>query len=169
MRPEQRRRSQASAGALHEAAGNLLGELAALRRAAAAHAEQNAERIAGLLLGSLAACFPALCASHGESEALALLRAILPGLTQQTGASIRASPATTAALARSLAQLDPDMADRLRLIPDQLAAEGDVRIAWTGGAVTRDAGAIWRDVVAVLEAAGIGLDAATQLKEVAVA
>ena len=64
--------------------------------AAASIAEQSAEAIARLLLDSLAAAFPALCARYGEAEVRAIVRAVLPGADAGAGdhraRSIRAPP-----------------------------------------------------------------------------
>ena len=60
--------------------------------AAAARAEQSAEAIARLLFDSLAATFPALCARYGDAEVRAVVRAVLPALTQEQAITVRAHP-----------------------------------------------------------------------------
>ena len=82
--------------------------------AAAARAEQTAEAIAGLLLDSLAATFPALCACYCDAEVCAVVRAVLPALTRERAITVRANPVTAAAVAGEFARLDPDLAAHVR-------------------------------------------------------
>ena len=60
-------------------------QFAAEREAAAARAEQSAEAIARLLLDSLAAIFPALCARYGDAEVRAIVRTRAAGADAGAG------------------------------------------------------------------------------------
>ena len=107
-------------------------------------AEQSAEAIARLLLDSLAAAFPRLCAQYGDAEVRAIVRVVLPGLTQEPAITVRAHPRTATALAQEIARLDPDLAAHVQTVECDAMPPGDVRIAWRNGSATRDAAALWR-------------------------
>src|SRR5208282_4111939 len=131
---------------------------AALRDATAeatAVAERSVEAIARLLLDSLAKLFPELCERHGEAELCALIRTILPALAQEPTLTVRVNPAHTPALMRELDRLDPDLVERVRLVPVEAIATGDVRVSWRDGTARRDTAALWQQVRAVLEPAGL--------------
>ena len=125
------------------------------RTAAGAVAERSAEAIARLLLDSLAKLFPVLCTHHGEAELCALIGAILPALAQQPALTVRVNPAHTPALMRELDRLDPDLVERVRLVPVEAIPAGDVRVSWCDGTARRDTAALWQQVRAVLEPAGL--------------
>jgi len=122
---------------------------------AAAIAERSVEAIARLLMDSVAKLFPALCERHGEAELRALVRTILPALTREPTITVRVNPAHTPALMRDLDRLDPDLVERVRLVPVEAIAPGDVRVSWRDGSATRDTAALWQQVCAVLEPAGL--------------
>src|SRR5262245_43963747 len=92
------------AGLLEAATGDAAACAAAVRaiaekfasesNLAGAQVEQSAEAIARLLLDSLAALFPTLCARYGEAEVRAIVRTVLPALTQEPAITIRANPVT---------------------------------------------------------------------------
>lgn len=119
------------------------------------HADHTAEAVARLLLDSLATALPALCARHGEAELLALMRTILPALAREPAVTIRLNPAHTPALMRELDRLDPELAERMQLVPVEAIPLGDVRASWRDGAAQRDAAGLWAQVRAVLEPAGL--------------
>lgn len=125
------------------------------RAAGAASAESSAEAIARLLLDSLAATFPALCARYGDEEVHAIARLVLPALSQEPAITVRAHPHTAAALAREITRLAPEIAEHVQTIECDGMARGDVRIAWRNGSSTRDAASLWRQVAAVLVPAGL--------------
>jgi len=141
--------------ATRQAMTAIAEQLARERATAATQAEQSAEAIARLLLDSLAATFPVLCARHGDAEARALLGAVLPALTQEPSISVRAHPRTATSLAREIARQDPDLAAHVQTIECDAMPPGDVRIAWHNGSATRDAAALWQQVAAVLVPAGL--------------
>lgn len=130
-------------------------QLIAERDAAAARAEQSAEAIARLLLDSLAAAFPALCARHGDAEVRAIIRAVLPALSQEPAVTVRAHPRTARSVAQEITRLDPDLTAHVETIECDAMPPGDVRISWRSGAATRDAAALWQQVAAVLAPAGL--------------
>ena len=141
--------------ATRRALETIAREISAERDVAAVRAEQLAEAIAGLLLSSLAAAFPALCASYGDAEVRAIFRAVLPALTQEPAITVRANPRTAAALASEIERLDPDLAVHVQTTAYDAMPPGDVRITWRNGSSVRDASALWRQVAAVLVPAGL--------------
>jgi len=118
-------------------------------------AERSVEAIARLLMDSHAKLFPALCARHGEAELCALVRTILPALAQEPAITVRVNPVHTPALMRELDRLDPDLVERVRLVPVAAIAPGDVRVSWHDGSASRDTASLWQQVRAVLEPAGL--------------
>jgi flagellar assembly protein FliH len=139
--------------------GSLLEAIAAAlhdaKEAANAVAGRSVEAIARLLLDSLDKLFPALCERHGEAELCALVRSILPALAQEPAITVRLNPMHTPALMRELGRLDPDLVERVRLLPVEAIATGDVRVSWRDGSASRDNAALWQQVRAVLEPAGL--------------
>jgi hypothetical protein len=147
--------AEADAAGLRRAVVALSAEFGAARETAALIAESAAEEIARLLLASLASVFPMLCAGHGAAEAAAVVRAVLPALSEEPEIGLRANPHTAPALLAEIERIDPDLARRVRLTHTDALAPGDVRIAWRDGVAVRDASALWREVAAVLIPAGL--------------
>ena len=125
------------------------------KAAANAVAERSVEAIARLLLDSLGKLFPALCEHYGEAELCALIHTILPALAQEPTITVRLNPEHTPALMRELDRLDPELVERVRLLPVEAIEVGDVRVSWHDGSATRDTAALWQQVRAVLEPAGL--------------
>ena len=133
----------------------IAAELGNATQAAAALAEQAAEEIARLLLDTLMTMLPALCARHGESEVREVIRAVLPPLTREPSITVRVSPQIAAAVRDEIAGLDPELAERVKLVPTEAMTAGDLRVAWHDGTAVRDTRAVWAEVAAVLS--GLGL------------
>lgn len=140
--------------ALAAAAARIAERLAALRAEAEAATEAAAKHVATLLLGTLAALFPALCARHGVQEADAVLRAVLPGLGEQPSLRLAANPRLLPALQDSLARHDATLAARTEFVPSELAAAGDIDLRWQQGGASRSAAGLWAAVAAALAPAG---------------
>jgi flagellar biosynthesis/type III secretory pathway protein FliH len=140
---------------VRQAIARLAVELDAASAAAVAVADKTATAIARLLMSTLGAVLPTLCAAHGEAEAIAVARAILPGLAGEPVITIRANPHTAPALGREIARLDPDLPARVRLLPTDALLPGDVRIAWQDGTAARDTTELWNEIVAVLTGDGL--------------
>jgi flagellar biosynthesis/type III secretory pathway protein FliH len=139
-------------------------QLCAEFEAASTRAEQQAESIARLLLASLAATFPTLSARYGDEEARAIVRSVLPALTQEPAITIRAHSDTTAAISREICQLDPDLRARVETVASEAMPPGDVRITWRNGSAVRSVDALWQQVADVLAPAGL-LRADARVKE----
>jgi flagellar biosynthesis/type III secretory pathway protein FliH len=143
------------AAATRHAIESVAAQVADAAGAAAAMAERSADAIARLLLDSLAAAFPVLCACYGEAEVQAIVRSVLPALTQEQSVTVRANPLTARPLFREIARLDPDFAARVQIDECDAMTPGDVKIAWRNGAAIRDATALWEQVAAILAPAGL--------------
>jgi flagellar biosynthesis/type III secretory pathway protein FliH len=150
--------------ATRKAVAAIAEQFAAEREVTAARAEMSAEAIARLLLDSLAATFPKLCARHGDAEVGAVVRVVLPALTQEPAITVRVHSRTAATVAREIALLDPDLAEHVQTVECDAMPPGDVRIAWRNGAAARDAAALWQQVAVVLLPAGL-LRADATIKE----
>jgi flagellar biosynthesis/type III secretory pathway protein FliH len=128
--------------------------LDATRAEATAIAEDAAEAVAHLLMDAFAAAFPALCARHAETELRAIVRSVLPRLHDEPAITVRASPHVTDALTDEIASIDPELLDRVRVIPTDAVPAGDVRIAWRAGNARRDTAGLWAEIENVLAPAG---------------
>ena len=143
------------AAAARQTLNSIAEQLSAERAAAAERSEQVAEEIAGLLLDSLAAMFPALCARHGDAEVRAIVRTVLPALTQEQAITVRVHPSTVGAVSQEVGRLDPDLATHVHIVECDAVSPGDVRIAWRNGSTARDATDLWQQVAEVLMPAGL--------------
>lgn len=150
-----REMTECDAALARQALTAIAQQLSAEREAAATRAEAAAEAIARLLVDSLAASFPALCARYGDAEVRAIVRCVLPALTQETAITARAHPHTATALAQEIARLEPELAAHVQIIECDAMSPGDVRIAWRSGSAARDATSLWEQVAAVLVPAGL--------------
>jgi flagellar assembly protein FliH len=147
--------STRDASMTQQAVTTLAEQFATERLAAGTYAEQCAQSIARLLVEALAAAFPALCESYGDAEVRAIVRTVLPSLTQEPVIAVRAHPRTAAALAQEIAQLEPDLATHVKALACDDMQPGDVRIVWRNGAAKRDASALWQQIAAILAPAGL--------------
>jgi flagellar biosynthesis/type III secretory pathway protein FliH len=143
------------AAATRRAIESIAAQFADARDTAAALAEQTADAIARLLLDSLAAAFPVLCACCGEAEVQAIVRSVLPALNQEQAVTVRTNPLTARSLLREIGRLDPDFAARVQIVECDAMTPGDVKISWHNGAVVRDATGLWEQVAAILAPAGL--------------
>lgn len=145
--------------------GVLLDRIAATLRETRADvmaiAEQAADAITRTLLDSLGAVLPALCAQYGDDELRALVRKILPALAREPSVTMRLHPAHIPALMRELDRLDPELSERVHLLPVEAIPLGDARVSWQDGIAVRDAADLWRQVQAVLVPAGLLTPVAT--------
>ena len=114
-----------------------------------------AEAVARAALSLLAAALPATCARHGERELRALAEAVLPALDTEPRIVIRANASALRGLADTVARLDPDLAARVQLVPAEILAADEVRIAWQDGRAARDRRAIASAIEAVLAPLGL--------------
>ena len=158
--------ADSDAAAARQSIEAIAAELATVRETTMSQAAQAAEAIARLLLDSLAAVLPTLCARHGEREVQAIVRAVLPALVQEPAVTIRVSARSAGSVSQQLAGFDPDLASRVHVVSCEALPVGDVRITWRNGAATRDAAALWQRVAATLMPAGL-LDEALVMMETA--
>ncbi len=154
----------ADAASTKEVMAQIAAQLRAESEAALIQAERQAESIARLLLGSLAATFPALSARHGDAEARAIVHSVLPALAQEPLITIRVHPDTAAVISREIGQLDPELRARIETVTAEAMQPGDVRITWRNGSAVRNVDALWQQVAEVLAPAGL-LRADARVKE----
>jgi flagellar biosynthesis/type III secretory pathway protein FliH len=145
----------ASAEATRRLLARVAGSLADASQASARVSEEAAEAVARLLLGTLAAMMPALCARHGAAEVASVARCILPSLVHAPEIVIRVGPRAVAALQSEFARLDPELGERIVLTPCDGVAEGDVRILWQDGSASRDSARLWQTVAEALAPLGL--------------
>jgi flagellar biosynthesis/type III secretory pathway protein FliH len=96
-----------------------------------------------------------LSARHGPGEVAAVLREILPALHNEPKITVRINPYLIPAITEELLSLDADLVARMRLIPTDNVAPGDVRVTWENGAATRDAASLWTQIASILAPAGL--------------
>ena len=98
--------------------------------------------LARLLLASLAAGFPSLCARHGAAELVRFTQQVTALLAHEPRIVIRVHPATQRALDEYLAKLEPEQRETILVEPRSSLAPGDARIAWRHGLAVREAAAL---------------------------
>jgi hypothetical protein len=123
-----------------KALGQIASGIAESQAANTAAAEEAADAVARAMLSAFAACLPALCAQHGETELRAFVHALLPGLAEEKRITMRVNPAMIAGLTEEIASLEPGIAECVVLMPTNQLPAGDARVAWRDGSAVRDAG-----------------------------
>ena len=98
--------------------------------------------LARLVLASLAAGFPSLCARHGAAELGRFTREVTALLAHEPRIVIRVHPAMLPALDECLGTLEPEQRETIVVEPRSSLAPGDARIAWRHGLAVRDAAAL---------------------------
>lgn len=139
--------------------------MAEARAQAAATAQQAADELARLLFDCFAAAFPSLCAAYGEVELRDLVRALLPALRQERSLTIHVNPAHATGIRSEIERADPNLAARMNVVACDTIQPGDIRIVWSAGQATRDAAALWKQIVEVLAPAGLASYAAAKEPE----
>jgi flagellar assembly protein FliH len=126
------------AAARNQMVGLLAAGIADARDEQRDMAKEAAEAAARCMLSALAACLPALCDKHGVAELQAMVRAVLPALVDEPRITVRINPHMLAPMQAEIAALDIEVAERVRLLPTEAIAPGDVRITWAEGSAIRD-------------------------------
>ncbi len=148
-------REELTRRALDAIAGGMAGAEAGFHHAT----ERAAGALGAVLLASLAAVLPALCARHGAAEIAAMAQAIAPALHRKPDVTVEVHPAILPALDAALAKMPVAHRRRMLLTPAAGLAPGDARLSWTDGDATghahRDAAATWARVQAVLAESGV--------------
>jgi flagellar assembly protein FliH len=150
-------RTEWERSALHDRTQSLAAIASAVAGAqeeARTLADVVAEGLARTILSVLAGLLPELCARHGNTEVRALLRHLLPTLTQQPRIAVRVAPAMLNGVREDLALLDEDLAAAVELIAAPLTP-GDARVTWTDGSLVRDQAAIRHAITSALTELGL--------------
>ncbi len=108
------------------------------RSGAYAAAEAGAEGVARTMLGALATCLPQLCKQHGAAELRALVRILLPALSEEPRITIRVNPHMLPVIQAEIATLDVEIAERVHVLPTDAVEPGDARVTWADGSAVRD-------------------------------
>ena len=150
----------AEAARSHEmAARDLLAsiavELAAAHAAADTAASESAQALARLLFDSFAVAFPAMAARCAETEVRSVVRRILPRMQNEPQVTVRVAPAVAEIVRQDIEDLNPDLANQVRIVPVESMPDHDIRITWRSGAAVRDTSAIWSDIESILMPAGM--------------
>ena len=125
-------------------------ELAAARETLAADADRAADDLAATLMAALAAALPDLCAAHGEREAMAVARMLLPALTHEPEVLVRVHPSIAPAMQRDIDRLAEEFVGRVTLQPSAAMLPGDVQFRWHDGKAMRDTRALCAQIAAAL-------------------
>jgi flagellar assembly protein FliH len=134
-----RREAEGSlAAARNQMVGLLAASIADARDEQRVMAQEAADAAARCILSALSACLPALCDRHGAAELQAMVRAVLPALVDEPRITVRINPQMLAPIQAEIAALDIEIAERVRLLPSDSIAPGDVRITWAEGSAIRD-------------------------------
>jgi len=112
--------------------------------------------LARLVLASLAAGFPALCARHGAAELARFTGEVTALLAAEPRIVIRAHPAMLPVLDDMLAGMEPERRAAILVEPRDSLAPGDARIAWRHGMAVRDTAALRARLDAILAPLGLG-------------
>ena len=144
-----------------QALSQLGDAMLAIQGTAAAQVQAVAVETARTMLTILVSLLPALCARHGAAEVQAVLEQILPALTQEKQVTLRVAPSVMEQVRPTLLRLEEMLAGAVTLLPDSRLAPGDVRLAWPGGSMARDTGAITAAVLAAVQAIGVAPGADT--------
>lgn len=150
-------RAEWERSALHDRTQSLAAIASAVTEAqqeARVLADAVADGTARTILSMLAGLLPDLCAQHGGAEVRALLRHLLPTLTQQPRIVVRIAPSVLDGVREDLALLDEDLVAAVELTAAPLTP-GDARITWTDGSLVRDQAAIRLAVTAALTELGL--------------
>ena len=113
-----------------------------------------AEGTVATLLAMLSGILPRLCSDHGPAEVRALVHRLLPTLRGESRVTIRVHAELVHELKRGLADLEPDLADAITILPAAIQ-RGDVKVSWENGSMSRDTRQIHQAMQDVLGQLGL--------------
>lgn len=128
----------------------LADAVAQSRSEAARIAAEVAEAITQTLLATIAALLPAFSAAHGQAEAAALLRLLLPAMANEPRLTVRAHPALVAGLRQETRALLEAGNTVVEWIDSETMDPGDIAVRWQDGSMIRDTNALCAEVRALL-------------------
>lgn len=111
--------------------------------------------LARLVLASLAAGFPSLCARHGAAELARFTREVTDMLADEPHIVIRVHPTMLAALDDCLSAIEPERRAAILVEPRDALTPGDARIAWRHGLAVRDAASLQARLADILAPLGL--------------
>ena len=128
----------------------LADAVAQSRSEAARIAAEAAEATVQVLLAAVAALLPALSAAHGQAEAAALLRLLLPAMANEPRLTVRAHPALAASLRQETKTLLEAGDTVVEWIGSETMLPGDISVRWQEGFMIRDTNALCAEVHTLL-------------------
>ena len=128
----------------------LADAVAQSRSEAARIAVEAAEAMVQTLLATVAALLPAASAAHGQAEAAALLRLLLPAMANEPRLTVRAHPALLASLRQETRTLLEAGNTVVEWIGSETMRPGDIAVRWQDGSMIRDTNALCAEVHALL-------------------
>lgn len=141
--------------------GAVLGGIQdAAERSALAVAEATVTTILSIVTGLL----PHFSREHGAAEVRALLSRLLPTIRSQIRINVRVHPDLVALMQRDVAELEPALAALIDINPAQLD-QGDVKVSWENGSMTRDTRTIMQAIGDALGELGLQQPVETPTKK----
>ncbi len=128
----------------------LADAVAQSRSEAARIAAEAADATAQTLLAMVAALLPAFSAAHGQAEAAALLRLLLPAMANEPRLTVRAHPTLVASLRQETRTLLEAGNTVVEWIDSETMGPGDIVVRWQDGSMIRDTNALCAEVHALL-------------------
>ncbi len=128
----------------------LADAVAQSRSEAARIVAEAAEATAQTLLATIAALLPAVAAAHGQAEAAALLRLLLPAMANEPRLTVRAHPALLAGLRQETRTLLEAGNTVVEWTGSETMLPGDIVVRWQDGSMIRDTNALCAQVQALL-------------------
>jgi flagellar assembly protein FliH len=117
--------------------------------------DETGGALARLVLASVSAALPALCARHGAAELARFTAEVTALLAAEPRIVIRVHPAMAPALEDWLAGLEPERRAAVLVEPRDSLAPGDARIAWRHGMAVRDAASLPAKLAEILGPLGL--------------
>ena len=128
----------------------LADAVAQSRSDAARIAAEAADATAQTLLATVAALLPVLSATHGQAEAAALLRLLLPAMANEPRLTVRAHPELVTSLRQETRTLLEAGNTVVEWIDSETMVPGDIAVRWQDGSMIRDTNALCAQVHALL-------------------
>lgn len=116
-------------------------------------ADQAAASLARVLVASLNTVMPDLVERSGQTEAVAMLAELLPGLSREPHVQVSVPRAVVPGVEAALTALASEQRDRIILTGSDNLGPGEVSVSWAAGHATRRPGQVWQAVMSMLEKA----------------
>ena len=108
--------------------------------------ENSLGTVADAALSALVECFPALCDRHGASELRALVRSLLPSLTDELKLTATVHPSMEEVVRQEIVALKANP-EQIMVKTSSDMLTGDVTLAWADGVASRNVGRWQNDMI----------------------